>query len=120
MILAQVPSKEYTAQARTFVYPQRLDPAWTRCKITLTREGWPAIDPLVDIGVEISLDDGDTWQLVLSTPVNGTAPLNRQGLPETIAGVAGSLPGVGNPNRRLRGAVENFATMTTAVQVEAT
>lgn len=120
MILAQVPSSSYSAQRRNFVYPQPLDPSWTQVKVTLTRESWPDTGgEIVHFGADLSLDGGQTWQFAGEAGAMGGDLLKGDGTPRTISAFMVTLRNVGDPNRRVRGYINNVVTLTTAVTVEA-
>lgn len=117
--LITVPSQSYTATTgtpRKVVLPQPLDPAVKSVRLRLTRESWPAGDPLISMGFDYSMD-GNTWIFAGSATFVGGVFIGRSG-PMLESTVTFDVPNVGVSGRRLRASVENFQAVTTAITVE--
>jgi len=119
MILLSVNSRSYSAQRREFQAPQPLDPSVAQVRIRLTRESWPAGNPLVEMGFEYSVDNGANWAFAGSAAFVGGVFLDRNGQPFLESALTlGPLPGVGTSGRLIRGFVDNAQALTTAITVE--
>lgn len=120
MVLLQIGSRNYQVMDDVFQAPQPLDPSIKIISITLTREAWPLPGQMIArIGIEYSLDNGDTWGGITGT-VPGGVVLARDGVtPETTFTAKGTVPGSGQVGRLVRGHVQTFAPLRTAVLIEA-
>lgn len=123
-VIASVPSASYPANRWQFT-SGNLTTTWATATLTLTRESWPDVGGnLLSIGLEYSVDAGQSWSFLASaTAVGGTLtypPTHpRAGQDITVFAMRVLLPGVGVVTRRVRGFIENAASLQTAVTLEA-
>jgi hypothetical protein len=117
MTLFQVGSRNYQAGTRTVGPTPKLNANYSVAQITLTRENWPNVSPLVTFSFEYSLNGTDWIEFVSATAPGGTLQ-GPEGV-ATVSRVRVELPHAGNPDRELRSVVTNAQTMRTAVTIEA-
>jgi hypothetical protein len=82
-----------------------------------TRNNWATVTgDIASLTVDISLDGGTTWQLLVGFTAAGGDPIDpATGLPATTSSVTTSLPQVGNTKRVLKGTLQVFSQLTTTV-----
>lgn len=117
MVLFQASAKNYQPADQTFDAPSPLDSAVSEIQLTLTRENWAQVDPIATVRIEFSLDGGVTWNGASSTLPGGE--ITRHGVVIVDQVLRGSVPNVGQAGRLVRGHVQTFSTLRTAVTVEA-
>lgn len=118
-VLLSVNSRNYVADRREFQAPQALDASVSVIKIRLTRESWPLGNPIIEAAFEISLDGGVNWIFLGAMTFAGGVVLQKGvAMPEASFTLM-PIPGVGQAGRLIRGVVENFQNLSTAITIEA-
>lgn len=129
-LLLTIPSASYLAGTRSFETPSDIAAGLSQVRLQMTLESWPVVAPnggnpdgaVLAAGILWSPDSGANFFPLLSWRAPGfvTPPINpRTGLPITSTDTFIGLPQVGNSNRRLRCTVQNFATVLTAISIQA-
>lgn len=109
-----IPSRSYNAATR--VTPDvPVDSTDSSVDITLTRESWPVVANIMDVGIFYSNDNGTNFRLLGRATTNGGDLVNHNGDPVLTFHVGSSLPDIGSTTRVIRGEFINTATLTTAV-----
>jgi hypothetical protein len=113
-----IPSNTYPAGTRSFG-PFTINANLSHVAVSFTRENWPDVGPLLDMLVEYSKDNGQTFQVIEDMRGVPGGVVLFKGQPAPTSGVDILIPDVGLAGRQLRATETNSATFTTAVTVNA-
>lgn len=113
-----IPSKTYAADTRSFG-PFVIAANLQHVAVSFTRENWPDVGPLLDMLVEYSNDNGQTFRVIEDMRGIPGGVILFKGVPAPTSGVDIPLPDVGLAGRQLRVTETNSAAFTTSVSVNA-
>jgi hypothetical protein len=111
-----LPTQDFTG-ARSFG-PLNVPPSISGIRVEMSRDEW--LDPAdkVALSLELSFDNGATWQPWGAFTAQGGAVLDKQGNVATFSAITVDLPQPEGSQRRIRGEVVFTGTVRSALTIE--